>query len=131
MRYDIRRIYQACLDLGLAAQSVSDQSIEINLGHGAVLLFQNDDQDEDCLMGFQDTPWHTHDDLMFADARGNYVELNYLDLLRALREGLVLICELRTDGILVDRSLIHSEYNDEFRFLRQGDQVSVRRAVPR
>ncbi len=66
---------------------------------------------------------------MFADANGNCVEINYLDLLTALKEGKVLVRELRKDGQIVDRALIHSKYNDEFEYLEVGEEVTVRRAA--
>ena len=97
----------------------------------AVLCFQNAEKDEDCLIGFKGTPWHTHDNLMLADAHGNYVELNYLDLVTGLKEGRVLVSEREVDGRLVDRWLIHSEFNDEFRYLEEGERIVVRRATAR
>lgn len=97
---------------------------------GQFWILRNADREEDCLIGFVDTPWHTHgDDLMFADANGNCVEINYLDLLTALKEGKVLVRELRKDGQIVDRALIHSKYNDEFEYLEVGEEVTVRRAA--
>ena len=98
---------------------------------GAVLCFQNAEREEDCLIGFLDTPWHTHDNLVFAGGRGYYIELNYLDLLTGLREGRVLVCEREVDGRTVDRWLIHSEYNDEFKYLEDDERIIVRRAAIR
>jgi len=46
-----------------------------------------------------------------------------------LKEGQVLICELQKEGRVVDRSLIHSKYNDQFEHIRQDEQIVVRRAV--
>ena len=40
MRYDIRLIYEICGDLGFSARLVSDQHVEIDLGHGAILDFE-------------------------------------------------------------------------------------------
>ena len=79
-------------------------------------------------MGFLGTPWHVHDDLMFADGRGYYIELDYLNLLTGLKEGQVLVCEREVENRTVDRWLVHSEYNDEFKCLEAGEQIIVRRA---
>ena len=129
MRYDLDAIRDLCREIGLSGKLVTEEHIEIDLGGGAVLYFQNADREEDCLMGFLDVPWHTHDDILFADAQGNSIEFDYLDLLVGLKEGQVLVCEIQKEARVVDRSLIHSKYNDEFRYLEEGAQVIVRRAT--
>jgi hypothetical protein len=106
----------------------TDRRAEIDLGQEAVLCFLNAECDEDCLIGFLGMPWHAHDNPVFADARGSYVELDYLNLLTGLKEGRVLVCERRVKGRTVDRWLVHSEYNDEFKYLEEGEQIIVRRA---
>ena len=84
---------------------------------------------EDSLIGFLGMPWHTHDDLMFVDARGNCIEFNYLTLLTGLKDGRVLVCEREVKGRTVDRWLVHREYNDEFKYLQEGERIIVHRAA--
>jgi hypothetical protein len=74
-------------------------------------------------------PWHVHDNFMFVDARGNYIEIDYLDLLTGLKEGRVLVCEREVKGRTVDIWLVHSEYNDELKYLEQGERIIARRAT--
>jgi hypothetical protein len=116
MRYDLELVSQLCREIGLSARAGEDQCVEVDLGHGAILCFQNAERVEDCLVGFPDIGWHFHDNLLFADAHGG-IEFDYLDLLTGLKEGTVLICELEVDGRTRYRQLIHSEYNDEFKNL--------------
>ena len=66
---------------------------------------------------------------MFADAHGNCVELDDLNLLTGLKESRVLVCEREVAGRMVDRQLVHSEYNDEFKYLGEGERIIVRRAT--
>jgi hypothetical protein len=66
---------------------------------------------------------------MFVDGRGNCVELDYLNLLTGLKEGRVLIGEREVGAVVVDRWLIHSQCNDEFKYLEQGERIIVRRAT--
>ena len=66
---------------------------------------------------------------MFADARGTFLELGYPDLVVSLKEGRVLVCERRVDDRIVDRWLVHGEYNDEFKYLQEGERTVVRRAT--
>jgi hypothetical protein len=74
-------------------------------------------------------PWHTHqhDNLTFVGARGYCIELDYLHLLTGLKEGRVLVCEL--EGRTVNRWPVHCEYNDEFKYLEDGERIIVRRAT--
>ena len=129
MRYDLDLVNQLCREIGLPASMNTDSRVEIDLGRGAVLCFQNEEREEDCLIGFLGMAWHTHDDLMFVDARGNYVNLDYLNLLTGLKEGRVLVCEREMQGRTLDRWLVHSEYNDEFKYLEEGERIIVRRAT--
>jgi hypothetical protein len=80
-------------------------------------------------MEFPDTPWHTHDDFVFRDARGNCIELDYINLLTGLKEGRVLICEQEVGGRTIERWLIHSEYNDELKYLQEGERIIIHRAA--
>src|SRR5438445_11085999 len=115
MRYDFPLIQDFCRESGLRSSVVSNELLEIDLGEDAVLCFQNAVSDEDCAFGFKGTPSHTHDDLMFADGRGNFIEMNYLDVLSALKEGKVLVAERWQARQITDRWLVHCEYNDELK----------------
>src|SRR5690348_10599438 len=128
MRYDLDLIERLFREAGLVPH-IADQRVEVDLGQGAVLCFQNAEREEDCLLGFLDTPWHVHHDLMFADGHGNCVELNYLDLPVALKEGRVLICESEMRGRIVDRWLIHSDCNDELKYVEETERIVARRAM--
>jgi len=129
MRYDLELAWQLCHEVGLAARRDSDDTIDVDLGHGTILLFQNAIRDDDCLMGLDGSPWHVHGDIIFADPRGYHVEMDYLNVLTGLAEGLVLVCERQVDGRAVELSLIHRDYNDEFKYLETNEQIVVRRAV--
>jgi hypothetical protein len=129
MRYDFALVHQLCREIGLIVRLNTDHRIEVDLGRGAVLCFQNAEREEDCLIGFLGMPWHVHDNLMFADARGNYIELDYLDLLTGLKEGRVLVCEREVKGRTVDIWPVHSQYNDELKYLEEGERIIVRRAT--
>ena len=129
MRYDLELIEQLCREIGLSARQSAEDRVEVDLGQGAILCFENAEREEDCLVGFLGTPWHFHDHLMRVDGRGAYVELDYLDLLIGLKEGRVLVCEREVEGRTVDRWLTHSDYNDELKHLEEGERIIIRRAA--
>jgi hypothetical protein len=129
MRYDFALVRQLCREIGLIVRLDTNHRIEVDLGRDAVLCFQNAEHEEDCLIGFFGMPWHVHDNLIFVDARGNYIEIDYLDLLTGLKEGRILVCEREVKGRTVDIGLVHSEYNDELKYLEEGERIIVRRAT--
>jgi hypothetical protein len=136
MSYDLDQLQQLCREIGLPARIIDVHRLGIDLGEGAVLCFQNAESEADCLIGFPADvrgtfAWHLHDPIQFGDHRG-YIELCYLDLVVALKEGRLLVCERQTDGQVVDRWLAHHEYIDanfDFQQLEEGERIIVRRAT--
>jgi hypothetical protein len=128
MRYDFPLIQDFCRESGLTSCVISNGLLQIDLGEDAVLCFQNAESEEDCAFGFKGTAWHTHDDLMFADGRGNFIEMNYLDVLSALKEGKVLVAERWQARQIADRWLVHCEYNDELKYMQEGEEIRIWRA---
>jgi len=128
MRYDLDLANVVCSEQGFPIVQARDR-LEVSLSKDAVLCIQNCEREEDCLIGFKDTPWHTHNDFMFVDPRGRYTEMSYLDVLAGLGDGSILVCELRSLGAIEDRWLIHREYNDEYTNMQLSDQIVVFRAA--
>jgi hypothetical protein len=126
VKYDLDLVVLACAEAGLPATHV-DECVAISLGQRAVLLIQNI-EDDDCMIGFEGTAWHTHDNPCFADPEG-YIEMEYIDLPRALSEGKALVCEMYRNGEIVDRWLAHHEINDEFRHMDPGEELRIWRAT--
>jgi hypothetical protein len=127
-RHDLALLHEFCGDIGLRSHIV-EQRVDVDLGEGAVLCFQNRERDEDCAAGFLDTPWHFHGDLMFS-SRDGYIEVNCLDLISGLKKGTVLVCERWKNGAVVDRWLEHSIYNhvgSSFKHMEDGEKLVVRR----
>lgn len=130
MKYELDLLRVSCRNIGWAVRDVH-LGIEVDLGDGAILCFQNADRDADCLIGFSGTPWHAHDHPSFSGAHGYYAEVDYRDLPAALNEGRVLICELESNGRTTDRWLVHRDFNDELKHLEDGERIIVRRAQTR
>jgi hypothetical protein len=126
MQYDLEMIVDLCDELRFPHRMPTSHEVLIELEASIELVFLNFPEEDDCLMGFSGTEWHTHGDVEFSDQHGNYIELTYLDVLTGLADGAVLLCELwRTDG-LSDRWVTHKDFVDEFRFLQMGDEIRVR-----
>src|SRR4051812_46316764 len=112
MRYDLKLIHELCQELGLRSSFRSVDLLAIELAEDCVLVFQNAERDEDCLVAFDGTPWHTHDVFVFVDGRGYHTEMDYLAVVSGLKDGRILVCERWLDSRLADRWLIHRDFND-------------------
>lgn len=125
MRYDLPLLVEYCAQQGIPHKQPSDHLVEIQLKEGVLLCFQNEEDADDCAVGFRGTPWHTHGDFMFSGNTGEYIEVNYLDALQALFDGVVLVCDLWDSGKLVDRWVTHPKYNDDIRHLQPNEELRV------
>jgi len=56
MRYDLHLICELCDEIGLPVRLLGDDCAELDLGQGALLQFQNAEDDKDCLAGFSVRP---------------------------------------------------------------------------
>jgi hypothetical protein len=65
---------------------------------------------------------------MFVDGRGNFIEMNYLDVLSGLKEGKVLVAERWQGGQILDRWLVHCDYNDELKYMQPEEEIRIWRA---
>ena len=54
--------------------------------------------------------------------------MSYPDIIVGLSDGTLLVAEQYLGGRLVDRWLIHKAYNDEFKYIEEGEHIIVRRA---
>ncbi len=133
MIFDLKLIHELCQEIGLRSCIQSDVLLDIELSEECILFFQNTEVEDDCLVGLRGAPcgasWHTHGNFLFTDCRGYYTELSYLDVVSGLKDGVILVCERWRGDQLVDRSLIHRDFNNEFRYLDETEAIRVRRAV--
>lgn len=126
MRYDLKMIFDLSEEIGLRCVSQALNKVAIELEPSVVLVFQNFDSEDDCLMYFQGTDWHAHGDLMCADRHGYYIDLSYLDVLTGAADGTVLLCELWCHEELADRRIVHRDYVDEFQYMQVGEEIRIR-----
>ncbi len=125
MLYELPLIKELCDEIGLKATMRNGNEVAIELDSDIVLCAKNIDGDN-CLMGFEGTPSHFHGDIQFVDSRGYYTDVSYLDLITGIVEGKVLVCERWQKESLKDRYFIHSEYNDEFKYMQPGEKFVVK-----
>jgi hypothetical protein len=127
MQYELNLIHDLCRAIGFAGYYQTPEIFAIPLAEGIVLVFQNSESEKDCLVAFEGTPWHCHGDFQFSDRHGYFLELSYLDVIKGLGAGSILLCEQWNSGVLRDRWLVHRDYIDEFRYMVEGEDIRIRR----
>lgn len=125
MHYDLLLVKELCDEVTFKASMRKEDEVAIEFDEDTTLYLKNIETD-DCLIGFDGTPWHHHGDLQFSDSRGYYTDVSYLDMVTDISLGKILVCELWESGKLKDRYLIHCEYNDEFRYMQSNEKIVVR-----
>ena len=129
MIYDLKIIAELSKEVGFDKVKTTEDSVEIEIFENTILVFQNIGDGTDSLIGFIGTPWHCHGDLMFSGSEGRYIEMQYIDIISAIKKGDVLICELHNNGVLKDRYLVHKKLVDEFNYMEPGDEIRVRQCA--
>jgi hypothetical protein len=133
MQHDLRAVLDRCAALGVFAFMVDENEVRIPIGHELELSFWNY-QPEESLVGVarkgapHGVDWHVHGEIDFCKPDGYVKSVQPTDLIGLLHAGEVLICELWRNGEVFNRTLEHSEFNDEFRFLEPEDELHFYRA---
>lgn len=126
MLYEITLIDELCREIGLRSVVADSNQVSIEVEDNVVLNFLNIEDEDDCVAGFDGTPWHIHGGIEFASRNGRYVELEYLDILSGLADGTVLICDRWITGELKDRWLVHKDFVNEFEYMECGEELRIR-----
>ena len=142
MTYRLDELAKLASEQGLVWRRIDNNRLDVTVVAGAVLVFCNLVDENDTLVGFNDTPWHSHGVVTFMTGGSTYIECDELDILIALWTGDLVIVSQYLRGELKDRWLAHKddpldlgyiEAGEELRALRLGggdaDQVQRRDSI--
>lgn len=106
-----------------------ENSVRIDLGSSVSMEFVNWPNKDDCLLGFSDTGWHTHGDLLLVTRDHHERSFDQMDVVAGLANGNLLIFEKWSNGLIEDRELVLPDFDisEEFEFSQQIE-IRVRRA---
>ncbi|MCP4410327.1 MAG: hypothetical protein GY807_21790 [Gammaproteobacteria bacterium] len=129
MQYDLELLTEICGEIGFPVLPSPENSLRIDLGSSVSLEFVNWPDKGDCLLGFPDTAWHTHGDLLRVTRDYHERSFHQLDVITGLASGKLLICEKWSNGTIEDRELVLPDFDvsEEFEF-SQKIEIRVRRA---
>ena len=128
MLYRLDELAKLAAELGFEARRVDGDRLDVVIDD-AVLAFCNLSKDADSLVGFDGTPWHSHDRVQFMTGQNSYLECDELEILIGLRSGELMIVSELVRGVLRDRWITHRDEPLELRYIEPGDELRVRRVA--
>lgn len=129
--YDLHSIKEICEQLRLPCRLATPFEIEISLYPDVVFVFANLESENDTYLGFRDTPWHSHGNLMLMTGDSTYLEYEPAELLTAISKGDVVIATQSNGEQMQDRWLTHKDENLDLKYLGPGETLSVFRIAAR
>lgn len=92
-------------------------------------MFYDAEEKDDAMAGLGAPHWHG-DLSLFVEPGHSPAEFNCLDVVAGIKDGSLLVCETWRKGVLHGRELVHRDFVDEFRWIPEGEEIRIRRAVP-
>ncbi|MCC6524469.1 MAG: hypothetical protein IT373_17570 [Polyangiaceae bacterium] len=123
--YRLDELAALAAELGLLAERVGPDRVDVVLFDGCRLAFCNLSEDADTLVGFDGTPWHSHGVVSFLAGSPNYVECDELELLIGLGVGELVVVSLYVGGMLKDRWIEHKNEPLELRYIEPSEELRV------
>lgn len=126
MRYRLEELAALAAELGLEARRMDADRLDVIL-EDAVLAFCNLPKDADSLVGFDGTPWHSHDLVQFSTGEASYIECDELEILIGLGSGELVVVSQFVDGVLRDRWIAHRDEPLDLQYIQPGEELRVLR----
>jgi len=104
----------------------SERKMRIVFSDGIEMFFINDIEESSSRVHFG-FGWHNHDEFIFSNSRGDYVEIDYIELLDGLMTGSILICSHYTGNTLVDRFPVYRENFEIDKYIKEDEEFRIKR----
>lgn len=127
MTYRLDELAKLASEMGLESSRVDAHRLDVRLAPDSVLSFSNLVDENDTLVGFDGTPWHSHGIVQFMTGGSTYVECDELDILSGLGNGALVIVSQFLRGELKDRWLAHKDEPLDLRYMEAGEELRVAR----
>ena len=127
MEYSLNNITELCSEHGFNVKRPDENRVDIQIHDDCVLSFINLVDEQDTLVGFDGTPWHTHGVVQFMTGPNTYIDCDELDLIIGLVSGELLIVSRYMESKLVDRWIIHKGEGLDLKYIEAGEELRVYR----
>ena len=123
MYYDLPTLDDFARELGFPSSFVDPDRLEVSITEAVVLVFQNLPDEEDTILGFKGTPWHSHGKLMLMLDEASCVEFDELDILQGIKDGDIVVGERYLNTMIQDRWLAHKKEAVDVRYIEAGEEI--------
>lgn len=124
--FDLDEIERCGKNLELVCHHENDQ-ILVEVMPSVRLCFVNLYEQQDNLIGFKDTSWHTHGFVEVMTSRSTSLTYGAVSVLKALKSGELLIAARYLGDALDDRWIVHKSYIDDGEWLEAGFELRYSR----
>jgi len=125
MEYQLDKIAELCSEYSLKTNMPDKNRIDISICNDCVLSFLNLVDENDTLIGFDGTPWHTHGTVQFMTGSNTYIECDELDILIGIVSGELLIVSRYLKSVLADRWIIHKKEPFSLKYIEAGEKLEI------
>ena len=123
--YDLTTLEEFSRELGFSSSFAAPDELEVSITESVALVFQNLPDEEDTIIGFKGTPWHSHGKLMLMLDKASCVELDELDILQGIKNGDIVIGERYLNNMIEDRWLAHNKEPVDVRYIQAGEEIRI------
>ena len=127
MYYDLDTLQDLCAELGFSYSRLSPDELDVLIEPAVPLVFQNLRNEEDTILGFRGTSWHSHGTVILNRRDATCIDLDELDIVQNLKDGNVVIVEMYVAAELRDRWLAHREEKPDLQYMTPGEEIRIRR----
>lgn len=123
--YRLQELAALARELNFPTRRVHLHQLDVTIGDGCILTFSNLPAENDTLVGFDGTPWHSHGLVQFLTGDATYIDCDELAILVGLGTGELVIVSQVFDGQLRDRWIAHRNERLDVRHIQPGEELRV------
>ena len=123
--YDLKLVQETCRKRGVPCSFPSSNEVDVELLDGVRLVFANLIDENDTYLGFNDVPWHSHDNLTLMTGDATYIDFTPSELIDGLADGDVLIVTRYVGGQLNDRWLVHRKEKFDLQYIEPNEELCI------
>lgn len=125
MEYRLDKIAELCSEHGFETDMPDKDRIDVTVREGCVLSFLNLIDENDTLVGFHGTPWHSHGIVQFMTGSNTYIECDELDIIIGLVSGELLVVSQYSKATLTDRWIMHKDEPLDLKYIEAGEELII------
>jgi hypothetical protein len=125
MEYRLNKIAKLCSEHGFKTDMPDKNRIDVIIREDCILSFLNLVDENDTLVGFDGTPWHSHGIVQFMTGSNTYLECDEFDIIIGLVSGELLIVSRYLKSILTDRWIMHKDEPLGLKYIEAGEELKI------